>query len=448
MTAAALILAALAVFLLWRLRRIHLYIQFLITAAEERRPLLNAEADTLFHNFSITRLSSAINQLISENQNAAARGEAYLNQIETTLGNLREAVLIIDDENFIRLSNLAFRQLIDRSQNPIGTRLETFIQGPEFLELLSRMKSGSPPGRQEVEVHIGKGKRWLEISGTLLPQDNQSRQRLTLFVLHDITRQKNLEKMRTEFVANVSHELRTPVTVIKGFTETLLEDYPELSDSERIHFLQRIQSNSKRLNNLIQDLLLLSRLEARSDSLNPKRQSIHAIIRECAENVEPRLGSDQSIQFDLAAEDDVLYVDSFRISQVITNLLENALRHGRGLKTITIRTESDREGVITSIEDDGVGIPAKDLSFIFQRFYRVDKSRSRESGGTGLGLSISKHIIQQHGGDIKAESEQGSWTRMSFFLPYPGRMAENAVFSAFRKRPSYFQSDDSTRSTQ
>ncbi|MCC5833710.1 MAG: hypothetical protein JJU20_03170 [Opitutales bacterium] len=414
----------------------------IIASTEERRTILNENPETLIGSFSIDRLASAINQLISENQKVAARGQAYLNQIEATLGNLREAVLIIDDENFIRLSNLAFRQLIDRTQNPIGSRLEAFIQGPDFIERLGEMKAGVSSSRAEVEAHIGSRRRWLEISSARLPQDQQSSQRLTLFVFHDITRQKNLERMRTEFVANVSHELRTPVTVIKGFAETLQEDYAELDDADRLRFLDRIISNSKRLNNLIQDLLLISRLEASSDALSPQRQSLHAIIRECAENVETRLKQGQRIEYQLEAQEETLYVDNLRISQVVTNLLENALRHGRGLTTLKIHTYGVEEGIVTAIEDDGCGIPSKDLPFIFQRFYRVDKSRSRESGGTGLGLSIVKHIIQQHGGDIRAESEYGSWTRMSFFLPYPGRMAENAVFSAFRKRPRYFDSDD------
>ena len=418
-------------------------LHLIIDSAEERRTVINSNADSLSQSFSIDRLANIINQLITENQKVTARGQAYLNQIETTLGNLREAVLIIDNDNFIRLSNIAFRQLINRTQNPIGNRLETFIQGPEFVELLGKTKTGKNSDRTEVEAHIGNRRRWLEISGAQLPQDNQNGQRLTLFVLHDITRQKELEHMRTEFVANVSHELRTPVTVIKGFAETLQEDYEELDDNERRRFLARIISNSKRLNDLIQDLLLLSKLESSNSSISPKRQSLHSIIRECGEQLEARLNPDQSIEYALEAEDDTLFVDGLRISQVVTNLLENAMRHGRGLKTIQVQTRSTEEGIVTSIEDDGCGIPGKDLPFIFQRFYRVDKSRARESGGTGLGLSIVKHIVHQHGGDIKAESEQGSWTRMSFFLPYPGRMAENAVFSAFRKRPRYFENDES-----
>jgi two-component system phosphate regulon sensor histidine kinase PhoR len=423
----------------WRFHRLIGFLRDLSHAIEDVQPLLPDKPGFLFRIFEIDRLSNAINRLITENIRASEKGREYLEQIQATLGNLREAVVIVDNDHFIRLANDAFRSLIIRTEPPIGRRLESFIQGSDFFEVLSNMKQGLEPERKEVEVMIGKERAWLEVSGASLPDNPRSPENLTLFVLHDITRQKKLEKMRTEFVANVSHELRTPVTIIKGFAETLREDIDLLSVDERDRFLHKIEDNSNRLSNLLQDLLLLTRLESADNVLRLERVSISAQIREVVDNFQPRLNAGQRIDCDFQPANDILAIDAMRFSQVLINLFENALKHGKGMKTIRVQTQLVEEGIICVFEDDGAGIPAKDLPFIFQRFYRVDKGRSRESGGTGLGLSIVKHIMQQHNGDIKAESEPGSWTRFTIFIPFPERMVEGSIMRSIRGRRRYFQ---------
>lgn len=447
--ATAIILTLVSLLLTWSHYRIYKHVHYVVASAEESKSCFIEKSGYCLRLFKLDRLTNRVNQLVSENVRAAAKGQAYLDQIEATLGNLREAVIIVDDDHFIRLANRAFRQLIGRSQSPTGQRLETFIQGPDFIETVRNAKKGPESARSEVEVYINHDRRWLELSSAQLPRKHEGGESLILFVLHDITRQKKLERMRTEFVANVSHELRTPVTVIKGFAETLEDDYEELDAAEQKRFLRKIRSNSDRLNNLIQDLLLLTRLELEGGVLRLERKSVSALLRECAENFESRLDPQKHrIEWHFAEGKDILSLDPLRISQVATNLLENILRHAKGFSCICIRTRHVEEGVISTIEDNGAGIPAKDLPHIFQRFYRVDKGRSRESGGTGLGLSIVKHIVQQHGGDLKADSTPGAGTRMSFFLPYAEKMTENAVLRAFRPHPRFFKDHDNWERTE
>lgn len=245
--------------------------------------------------------------------------------------------------------------------------------------------------------------------------------------------------MRTEFVANVSHELRTPVTIIKGFTDTLLEDGPELSAEEQAHFLGKIRANSERLSSLLQDLLLLSRLESTHSVLQRERISVSKLVREVISHWQGGLEDPPwTLRVDLAEGNDVVYIDSLRFSQVLINLLENILRHAGDFREIRIRTEILEDGVQVWVADDGSGIAAKELPHIFERFYRIDKARSRETGGTGLGLSIVKHIVQQHGGRIEAHSEPGQGTRIGVFFPFPERIAEQAVFKSLRRPVSAF----------
>lgn len=439
MTTILVLLCVMIFWMAWRFHRLLGFLRDMRNAIEDAQPLLPENPGFIFRFFEVDRLCSAINRLISQNIRASEKGREYLEQIQATLANLREAVVIVDNDHFIRLANDAFRNLIVRTEPPIGRRLESFIQGSDFFEVLSNMKQGLGPERKEVEVMIGPDRAWLEVSGARLPDNPRSPENLMLFVLHDITRQKKLEKMRTEFVANASHELRTPVTIIKGFAETLREDIELLSKEERDRFLKKIEDNSNRLSNLLQDLLLLTRLESADNVLRLERVSLSSQIQEVVENFQPRLNKEQRIKCQFDATNDLVAIDAIRFSQVLINLFENALKHAKGMTRILVKTEQVEEGVLCLIEDDGAGIPAKDLPFIFQRFYRVDKGRSRESGGTGLGLSIVKHIIQQHNGDIKAESKPGSWTRFTLFIPFPERMVEGSVLRSIRGRRRFFQ---------
>jgi two-component system phosphate regulon sensor histidine kinase PhoR len=419
-----------------RLRRIRRFQAQLVEAAERGRPVLLEKEEGGLPGYHLQRLVHTFNHLIAENANISDTGQGYLDQIQTTLGNLREAVVMVDRDNLIRLANPAFRDLVELNHSPLGKRLDTFLQGSAFQEFLIEVRGGRDGKRSELETLVGQRSVWLEVSAAPLPENPRTEEAFTLFVFHDITRQKSLERMRTEFVANVSHELRTPVTIIKGFTDTLIEDGPELSAEEQNRFLQKIKANSERLSTLLQDLLLLSRLESTEGILQRERLSLSNLLEEVTSHWIAG-HEDRSWKFEtrFAEGNDFVFVDSLRFSQLIVNLLENAVRHAGTVRKIEVRSRLREKGVEIMVGDDGCGIPAKDLPHVFQRFYRVSKSRSRESGGTGLGLSIVKHIVQQHGGEIRAESEPEKGTRVFIFFPYPERMAEDAVFRSLRRQP-------------
>lgn len=429
--------ALLAAFFYLRLRRIQRVHRQLTEAAERGRSVLLEEREGGLPGYHLQAVVRTFNHMVAENAKISDTGQSYLDQIQTTLGNLREAVVMVDGEGIVRLANPAFRELVDLGRSPLGRRLDTFIQGAGFQEFLLQVRQAGEGRRTELETLVGQNSAWLEISAAPLPDNPRTPGTFTLFVFHDITRQKELERMRTEFVANVSHELRTPVTIIKGFTDTLLEDGPELSPEEQAHFLGKIRANSERLSNLLQDLLLLSRLESTHSVLQRERISVSKLIREVISHWKGGLEDPAwELRLDLAEGNDVVYIDSLRFSQVLINLLENILRHAGQFREITIRTEILEDGVQVWVADDGSGIAAKELPHIFERFYRIDKARSRETGGTGLGLSIVKHIVQQHGGRIEAHSEPGQGTRIGVFFPFPERIAEQAVFKSLRRQIS------------
>ena len=237
-------------------------------------------------------------------------------------------------------------------------------------------------------------------------------------VLHDISRVKQLEEVRRQFVANVSHELRTPLSIFHGYLETLM-DNPDLPREDEEAYLKIMSKHSRRLQLLLDDLLILARLEARTDPLDIQPLSLALFLRQILDEWQPRLGTKQvTLSVDPAVE--TIPADPFRLEQVIGNLLENAIKYSGPGAAIAIRALPAGENVELRVEDNGVGIPPGDLPHVFERFYRVEKARSREAGGTGLGLSIVKHIVGLHGGEVKAESLFGKGTAIVIHLPMKG----------------------------
>lgn len=237
-----------------------------------------------------------------------------------------------------------------------------------------------------------------------------------LVVIHDITEIRKLEKIRSDFVANVSHELKTPLTSIKGFVETLLEGALEDKENSR-HFLRIIHDHANRLDNLVNDLLDLSYLESQEASLRKEKLGLKDLVDDVLASFKTQLKK-KSIE----AKNDlpsnlVVVADKDKIGQVLTNLIDNAIKFNREKGSVSIFSQDSEGKIKVTIEDSGVGIPPKDISRIFERFYRVDKARSRELGGTGLGLSIVKHIIELHRGSIGVESTEGLGSKFYFFLP-------------------------------
>jgi two-component system phosphate regulon sensor histidine kinase PhoR len=237
-----------------------------------------------------------------------------------------------------------------------------------------------------------------------------------VLVFHDLTRMKKLEIARKDFVANVSHELRTPLSMIKGYVETLLDgakDDPAVS----LKFLRTIERNSDRLKLLIEDLLTISELEAGRIELQIQTVSLQTLAGKVLEDLQRRAAARQ-ITLSSRVPDLRVEGDPGRLDQVLGNLVDNAIKYGRPGGHVIVDARPSENGLIEiSVADDGPGIPPDSIERIFERFYRVDKARSREQGGTGLGLSIVKHIVQSHGGTVWAKSELGHGTTFYFTVP-------------------------------
>ncbi len=410
-------LVALCGWLLWRQRTLARYMKELVDAIEDGKTYLLERNTGIVRSSNFERLVRAVNSLVAQSTRNTRAQHDYLRQVEITLGNIKEAVLIIDADNYVVLANEVLRQFLGKEQPLLGRRLETLVPSAAFLDYVRSVKGGEKRLAEEIEFRKGKEVFWFEVNGSRLPKQEEDKGQLTLFVLHDVTRRKRLETMRTEFVANVSHELRTPVTIIKGFAETLVEDHHILSAEDRERFLLKIQKNVARLHTLLEDLLILSRLEAAVEPLLLESQDLSDLVREIVDNFRGRLTDEQKLQVVCEPGNMIVNVDAMRLTQVLENLLENSVRHAKP-NLIQVHLIPSAEGVRCLVEDDGCGIPEADLPHIFERFYRVDKGRSRETGGTGLGLSIVKHIVLQHGGHVLAESVLHQGSKIGFFLPY------------------------------
>jgi signal transduction histidine kinase len=240
----------------------------------------------------------------------------------------------------------------------------------------------------------------------------------TVLVLHDITELRRLERVRAEFVANVSHELRTPLTSIKGYLETLLDG--GLRDRTNAgRFLAIAHTHTERLGRLVDDLLRLSDVESGRVRLDREAVSLHDAVRVVAATFEPQAAPKGLVLVNEVPEDVRVLADRDRLSQILVNLVDNAVKYTpeqRGAIRLSARRRPDQL-VEAAVADPGIGIPSTDLPRITERFYRVDKARSRALGGTGLGLTIVKHLVQAHGGELSVESELGKGTTVRFTLP-------------------------------
>ncbi len=231
------------------------------------------------------------------------------------------------------------------------------------------------------------------------------------------------EQARRDFVANVSHELRTPVSIIKGFADSLIEDYEDLKDEKRKHFLSKIQKNAERLNTLVEDLLALAKLETPQTTLSMESLDLCKIVRSIEEEFLQRKENPLPKFFLKCPTGPVTtQADPVKLLSVFENLIDNAMIHAEGLSYLLVRIKEDtkKNQIICEIEDDGIGISQEDQEMLFERFYRVEKGRSRMRGGTGLGLSIAREIIEAHNGEISIRSKTDQGAIFSFKIPKIG----------------------------
>jgi two-component system phosphate regulon sensor histidine kinase PhoR len=285
----------------------------------------------------------------------------------------------------------------------------------ELQELVNRVLAEGQVLGFELEPP-GLDSRCLQVNATALLDRNGKRQGMIL-VFHDLTRLKQLENTRKEFVANVSHELRTPLSMIKGYVETLIngaKDDPTVAT----RFLRTIEKHADRLTYLIEDLLTISRLESGQIVMNIQKVELRPVANEVVNDLQSRADDKKVVLENQVPADLMVRADADRIQQVLFNLVDNCIKYGRVEGHVWIGAIAVDERMIeVSVRDDGPGIPPDAIERVFERFYRVDKARSREQGGTGLGLAIVKHIVQSHGGEVWAKSTVGQGTTLLFTLP-------------------------------
>lgn len=341
-------------------------------------------------------------------------------QQEALFNSMIEGLMLLDESGHIQLANRAFHQLFGISTDVHGKTVLEVLRQHELPELVAKVATQKQVLGYELKL-AGIYERWLQINAAAI-FDVEGKQHGTIVVFHDLTRLKQLERTREEFVANVSHELRTPLSLIKGYVETLLDGAKDNPDVET-KFLQTIQRNSERLQFLIEDLLTISELESGRLKMNLQSVKLHSLVDRVLEDFKTQAESRRVVLSNQVPEL-TARADSDRLQQVLGNLIGNAIKYGRSDGRVGVTGRLANGNLIElCVRDDGPGIPAESLERVFERFYRVDKARSREQGGTGLGLSIVKHIVQSHGGKVWAKSEPGKGA--AFYFTLPAKQAAN-----------------------
>ena len=333
----------------------------------------------------------------------------------TILGSLDEGVMVVDWMHIIRFVNPAFASMLSIAAEPVGMTLVDALKDGTFEEIATAVMETRSAQERELSQNGDAPVRHLTVSAVLLSDLLGSPG--VAFLLRDTTRLRQLEDVRTAFVANVSHELRTPLSIFQGYTETLI-DNPELPPEDVRPMLEIMRKHSRRLNALVDDLLILARLESRDEQLHLAPLDVAKFLGEAVADWSLRSGEKKiALSAEVAPGLPAIFADAFRLEQVMGNLIENAIKYTNSGGSVTVRAAAADDGVEICVEDTGLGIPAADVPRIFERFYRADKGRSREHGGTGLGLSIVKHIVLAHGGSVRAESEHGRGTSVILRLP-------------------------------
>ncbi|MBS2969976.1 PAS domain-containing protein [Metabacillus sp. KIGAM252] len=355
-------------------------------------------------------LSQSINILARNLQDMTRAQEMQKDRLETLIENMGSGLILIDGRGYINLVNRAYKETFHvDGENFLYRLYYDAFEHKEIVDIIEEIFMTEVRLRKQLHVAIGIDRRHFEIYGAPIIGTNDEWKGIVL-VFHDISELKKLEQMRKDFVANVSHELKTPITSIKGFSETLLDG--AMSDQQTLeYFLSIILKESDRLQTLIQDLLDLSKIEQQAFKLTFNDCDLHeilddivAILSSKAEEKEVALTVDSGAQVIPAIG------DMYRIKQIFINLINNALTYTPKGGTVHITLRNGKDHAIVTISDTGIGISEEEIPRIFERFYRVDKARSRNSGGTGLGLAIVKHLVEAHRGQISVSSKVGEGT--------------------------------------
>ena len=361
-------------------------------------------------SISISELSERISLQM---QSAEREG----NQLKSIIESMREGVIVISREENLLLVNDAAKEMLAIDDAAIGRPYMETVRNPDLQRLISRIRQKKKFAIQEISVLYPQERSYL-VSVRVSP-----RYREIVVVIFDITEFKKLERMKADFVANVSHELRTPLTSIKGYIETLLDKSYD-TDAEKKKFLEIIEENTDRLIAIASDLLVLSELESGETDTQDSGKGYEEI--DIRETILRSVGSLDSlfsknrVNLSLEIQDGMppYRANRFLVERMLINLVENSAKYTPADGSVSVRASAQNGSLCIEIEDNGIGIPPEHQERIFERFYRVDKNRSREIGGTGLGLSIVKHIVIQYGGTIAVRSAEGEGTTFTVELPH------------------------------
>lgn len=418
------IILALSLALIYFLRQYLLYrnyVKHLGASLKARQSYLHEGENETRKSKYMRRLTKRLNKLILENSNLNRARTSHSEQLEATLENMGEGVVILDGSNRILMANKALRTSFNSwigSQEITGQRLEVLFSNSGLLTIIDQIKAKGTIEPAEIEFIQSNEKRWVRVSGAKAKADKPDAEDLILLIFYEITQGKEQDTIRREFVANVSHELRTPVTIIKGYADTLNQDSETMPKELRMRFLGKLQKNADRMNDLLEDLLSLAKIESTEADAVKGAVGLNALVNHVLSIYSDRFQNHgMQVALELPEEEIEVQADPSKLEQVLENLLNNATKYTPHGTILKIGTQLDNNTALIWVEDDGNGVPEEDLPRIFERFYRVEKGRSRNQGGTGLGLSIVKRIAALYRGTVEAENVKGGGLRIQISLP-------------------------------
>ncbi len=363
----------------------------------------------------LNHLGKTINSMASQLAESFALIREEKQKLELIISNLVDGILVIDEEQRVVLANPAIENMLGLNfKKAEGRPILEAVLNHHLLELIQEVSESKNPLESELTIYH-PGLRQLEIFLAPLEDENQTSCG-SIIVIHDVTQVRHLERVRQDFVANVSHELRTPITAIKAMAETLIRGAWQEKEM-LLRYLRAIDQESDRLANMVDDLLTLAKLDSKIE-VTKESFSLITLIEEVAERFLPV--QDLTPKFEIyysETELPAVYANRNQIKQVLINLLDNAFKYTPASGTVKLTVEFREKRIQVAICDTGIGIPEEDLGRIFERFYRVDKGRSRVMGGTGLGLSIVKHIVESYGSQLEVTSELHLGSCFAFNLP-------------------------------
>ncbi len=379
------------------------------------RLLHSEEPQTLIPeaNDELGALSTALNDMGQQLRESIERLRNESSRREAILSRMIEGVLAVDAQLHVLFCNDAFIRALDL-KGPVtpGTPLRQLARDPNLVRIITAVLDAAETVEDKWTLH-GDGTRVFEVQALPLVISSN---RCALVIFHDITRLERLERVRQDFVANVSHELRTPLAAILGYSDTLLDGGLEDQKHNR-KFLQIIRSHAIRLTDIAADLLTLATLDAEAAIAPRERVSIRAVIEAAVQTMQLEARARQIHLTTEDFEDVQIVAERVKLEQVFLNLISNAVKFNREGGQVYVTCQALPEGVRVTVRDTGIGIPSEHLPRLFERFYRVDKGRSRAAGGTGLGLSIVKHAVESFGGTVTVESQFGKGSVFTVILP-------------------------------